>query len=96
MTPRTRIITVVIPSNPPIKAVLRSLRYDTPIHKLMHSKGLGGVCGGRTGIKSVDVDVSVPEDKFDEALMALEKKLRKLDVPHGTRLISGSWSMTFR
>ncbi len=87
-------IHVVIPSNPPMNMVLRSLRYDTPIHKAI--KGFGTVVGGGHASKSNYVDILVKDKKFDECVKRVEKRLRKSDCPQGTRIVSGVWSLSIK
>lgn len=87
-------IHVIIPSNPPMNMVLRSLRYDTPIHKAI--KGFGQVVGGGQGARSNYIDILVKDKKLDECIARIEKRLLKSDCPAGTRIISGVWSKAVR
>lgn len=89
---KSQTITVVLPSSPPLRSVDRIRLFDVPLSKALETNKLGSIIGSRTGVKSCDIDIDVPVDKLDSAILALDKKLRKLDCPKGTRLISGAWS----
>ncbi len=89
---KSQTITIVLPSSPPFRPVDRVRLFDVPLSKVLDEKKLGSIIGSRTGVKSCDIDIDVPVDKLDSAILALDKKLRKLDCPEGTRIISGTWS----
>lgn len=85
-------ITIVLPSNPPMRSVDRIERFDSPLGKVLELKKIGSIIGSRTGVRSCDIDVMVSADLFEEAVLLLSKKLKKLECPEGTRIISGTWS----
>lgn len=85
-------ITIVLPSSPPMRSVDRIERFDTPLSKVLQAGKMGSIIGSRTGVKSCDIDVMVHSDMFDQAVLLLSKKLKKLECPEGTRLIAGTWS----
>ena len=88
------VITVVIPSKPAMKPVLRAMRFDIPLDKYLHASKIGKIVGSRTGVQSCDIDIEVEEKKLDDAILGISKKMRKLDCPQGTRILHGTFSRT--
>lgn len=89
-------ITVVLPSKPPMKPVLRSMRFDIPLDKYLSTSKIGKIVGSRTGVNSCDIDIEVAPKSLDKAILGISKKLKKLDCPVGTRILQGTFSRTVR
>lgn len=87
-------ITVVLPSKPAMKPVLRSMRFDIPLDRYLSSSKFGKIVGSRTGVNSCDIDIEVDPKKFERAILGISKKLKKLECPAGTKILQGTFSRT--
>ena len=79
-------VIIVVPGNPPMRPSDRH-KLIAPIDKMLKSKGIGFVSGGRTGVRSFDIDISV-EDYTKSSGISILKKMERLGCPQA-RIIVG-------